>query len=324
MTEPRYRPRRDADGVEKPAKPPLTERLREAVKVPKRAGADPVPEIGGHVPLVHRDPGHQPDDPPASGHHAAPRAAAAAGYGPGEHERRRDPLAWSLPEVAATVAVALLVSVISAALMNTPVVHGLSRDAALLVRAATVVVYYGILMAFVVWLAVRAGRPLIGAFALQPVADVRGAWGWSVGVFVAIRLAPFVYAVVVDLLGVKIPGGVVDPTTFFGASPVGFVLTVVLAGLFGPLVEEIVFRGVVYRGAAEVMPWWAAALASGVVFSLMHFNLYLFVPLTLVGFGLATLVHKTGSLRPAIYTHAAYNVSSIVLAWILAALRGAV
>jgi membrane protease YdiL (CAAX protease family) len=58
------------------------------------------------------------------------------------------------------------------------------------------------------------------------------------------------------------------------------------------------------------------AVVSGAVFSLAHLQLTLFVPLFVLGFALAWVYQRTGSLWTSIAMHAIFN-SLAVLAWAL-------
>lgn len=81
---------------------------------------------------------------------------------------------------------------------------------------------------------------------------------------------------------------------------------VMSVGLITPLVEEVFFRGMLYRSLAAVMPWWQAVLFSAAVFALLHVGSM--VP---VAFGLGCLaalaVERTGRLLPAVMLHSGLN-----------------
>jgi len=83
---------------------------------------------------------------------------------------------------------------------------------------------------------------------------------------------------------------------------VGF-LAIVLA----PVVEEILFRGVLYPTCKRFMrPWMAVALVS-IGFGAFHMNWVSFLPLTLFGAILIWLYEKTGNLLASITAHSLFN-----------------
>jgi membrane protease YdiL (CAAX protease family) len=107
-----------------------------------------------------------------------------------------------------------------------------------------------------------------------------------------------------------------DIVQSFPRSGAGIVMFTLLAVVMAPLAEETFFRGFVFRGFAESWGFFPGATVSGAVFSLAHLQLTLFVPLFVLGFGLAWAYRRTGSLWTNITLHAIFNGIS-VLAWAL-------
>lgn len=91
----------------------------------------------------------------------------------------------------------------------------------------------------------------------------------------------------------------------FGAVPVQVLLIVVAA----PISEEICFRGMLFGGFRQRFPPAGAALASGAVFGILHVitGISAVPPLTFLGFLLALLYDKTGSIVPGILLHMLNN-----------------
>jgi membrane protease YdiL (CAAX protease family) len=81
-----------------------------------------------------------------------------------------------------------------------------------------------------------------------------------------------------------------------------------------PLAEELFFRGLVYRGIEGRFGPVAGMLVSGVAFSLVHFNLSVVVPFTLIGIIFAGVYRASGSLWTTIAAHAIFNGVSFAAA----------
>lgn len=94
------------------------------------------------------------------------------------------------------------------------------------------------------------------------------------------------------------------------------VLLVFFAIVVAPIVEEIVFRGCIYRFLKSQTTMLGAQIISGGVFALMHGNLLSFVPLVVVGVLLARVYEKSGSLAVAIWFHAFFNAFSLCMLFI--------
>ena len=86
-----------------------------------------------------------------------------------------------------------------------------------------------------------------------------------------------------------------------------------LAGVLAPLTEEMLYRLFTFLPMKKCWGFWWAALASSLVFALMHFNLYWFGEMIVVGMGLAFVYDSTGSLISAIVAHSVINTSKILM-----------
>ncbi|MBP2628464.1 MAG: Abortive infection protein [Firmicutes bacterium] len=86
-----------------------------------------------------------------------------------------------------------------------------------------------------------------------------------------------------------------------------------LAGVLAPLTEEILYRLFTFLPMKERWGFWGGAIASSLVFAVMHFNLYWFGEMILVGIGLAFVYYWTGSLISAMIAHSVINTSKILM-----------
>ena len=98
----------------------------------------------------------------------------------------------------------------------------------------------------------------------------------------------------------------------FPHSTAGIALFVIVAVIMAPVFEETFFRGFLFRGFATSWGWVWGALASATVFGLAHLQLSVFVPLFALGFALAWVYKRTGSLWTSITLHALFNAISVL------------
>ncbi|MCQ2095983.1 MAG: CPBP family intramembrane metalloprotease [Bacteroidaceae bacterium] len=84
--------------------------------------------------------------------------------------------------------------------------------------------------------------------------------------------------------------------------------------LFGPVAEEVIFRGAICGGMlkAGVRPW-TAIIVSAVIFGCVHLNPAQVPFAFLVGLMLAILYYKTGSLIPGTVVHILNNSWAVVM-----------
>lgn len=91
------------------------------------------------------------------------------------------------------------------------------------------------------------------------------------------------------------------------------IMVLFLAGIYGPLCEEIVFRGIFNNGYVKISSPMKAALVSGLLFGLMHMNLnqacYAFV----LGLIFAIINRASGSIFTSAIIHMAINTSNMLM-----------
>jgi membrane protease YdiL (CAAX protease family) len=90
------------------------------------------------------------------------------------------------------------------------------------------------------------------------------------------------------------------------------ILFVAIAGI-APLLEEILFRGLVQNALAKQLPAWAAILGASAIFGAVHMDYHAFPALMAMGAVFGTLYHMTGSLRVNIVAHMVNNAAALLL-----------
>ena len=98
----------------------------------------------------------------------------------------------------------------------------------------------------------------------------------------------------------------------------GLVFAVVSACILAPLVEELLYRGVLFRTFWNGIGLLPAAALSSFVFAILHFyDGYGLVSVGLFGVACALLYAATGSLAASIVLHMLYNASIKIPEWII-------
>ena len=90
--------------------------------------------------------------------------------------------------------------------------------------------------------------------------------------------------------------------------------TLLLACVIAPVVEEMLFRGIILRGFLQRYTRVQAIWGSSVLFGLAHMNIYQFVAALLMRAVCGWLYTRARSLVPCIALHAAYNGALNLLA----------
>lgn len=85
--------------------------------------------------------------------------------------------------------------------------------------------------------------------------------------------------------------------------------------LMAPLVEELLFRGVIYDALCAFVPAGAAVVFQAMLFGSTHGTLLWILYSTLIGGVLGYVRKHTDSLWPCILMHSAFNGSSYLFTW---------
>ena len=83
--------------------------------------------------------------------------------------------------------------------------------------------------------------------------------------------------------------------------------------LEAPLLEEPLFRGVIFGGFSKIMPIWLAMALSGFLFAFVHVNAATFIPLWFLGIAFAWLYVRTGTLLAPMAVHFIFNAINLTL-----------
>lgn len=98
-----------------------------------------------------------------------------------------------------------------------------------------------------------------------------------------------------------------------GASPAEFLLVLIAGAIVAPVVEEIYFRGFVFRAYLDQKGLRRAFVYSAGLFAIVHLNLAAFVPIFTMGLLLSLFYRRTESLIPGIVAHAVNNAAAFLL-----------
>jgi membrane protease YdiL (CAAX protease family) len=146
--------------------------------------------------------------------------------------------------------------------------------------------------------------------------DSRRVLGWSLLLFVVQALVVVALASLPPLSGAQ-----ADNSSFLRGEPLANLLAyAVLAAVVAPVLEELLFRGLVLRGLMMRIGFWPAALVSSACFGLFHAqslgrdSVVIVAATGVFGVGLCVLVRRTGRLGPAIGVHALRNAVAILFA----------
>jgi membrane protease YdiL (CAAX protease family) len=115
----------------------------------------------------------------------------------------------------------------------------------------------------------------------------------------------------------------------------GSLAAILMACVLAPVLEEMLFRGVILRSFLGQYGRWPAIIGSAVLFGAAHLNIYQFGAALILGLYLGWLYDRSKSLLPCIALHGFYNTALMTISfsgagdddfaaglWLVAALLG--
>ena len=173
--------------------------------------------------------------------------------------------------------------------------------------AISEVITYLILFALFLWIARGLTWDQLGA--RKPKSWPR-AVGLGLVVFVGVFIAE---SALEPLLHPSREQGL-EPTRWEPSHAGAFAISAFAVVVFGPLVEELLFRGL---GFALLMRWggMTAVLGTAVAFAFWHGLVQAWPALFIFGLGIGILRLRTGSILPGYFFHAFFNAAALALAF---------
>jgi membrane protease YdiL (CAAX protease family) len=167
------------------------------------------------------------------------------------------------------------------------------------------------LFAIAVTLATAADRGGILALGWRPRRP--SAWlGWTAIALGVAYLALFLYIALTHISGLQWAQPQQNVPSDLFKQPITAIPAIILTVVFAPICEESFFRGFVFNGLRRRVGTEQAAVFSGLLFAVAHFQPSLIIPFTVIGVGFAYAYRKTGTLYANIAAHVAFNTVSVV------------
>lgn len=135
-----------------------------------------------------------------------------------------------------------------------------------------------------------------------------------IGVYALTWVLNICYVIILYQRGLTPPSTDVYSELLGNATWYTLILNIILAGVFAPLVEETLFRGIIFGSLQSYFGKWTAAVISAAIFSGLHFQTYGFLPRFFLGIALVYLYDKYKSLYPSVTLHALNNIVATLMA----------
>ncbi len=137
-----------------------------------------------------------------------------------------------------------------------------------------------------------------------PVPSMLGSVGKAFGLIILFYI---IYASILTSLGLTPPGDTVYTFLLSQRSLVFVALNLFLAAVLAPVLEETVFRGLIYQSLRSKLGPWPSALLSAALFSALHLDIWGFATRMFLGVVMAYLYEKYRSVYPSMVLHSVNN-----------------
>lgn len=182
-----------------------------------------------------------------------------------------------------------------------------------------------LLLSYAAACAVAVWRPRTGAGGLRATIGLAPPRGTDATLVVVASVVLYVLSVLAVVGLQQLPwlsGADADNASFLADTSLGErVLLVVLVVVAAPVVEEVLFRGVMLHGLTRRWGFWPATAVSSVLFGVLHMlaadsagaAVLLAASTAVLGVGLCLLVRRTGRIGPGVVVHASRNAFVVLL-----------
>lgn len=143
---------------------------------------------------------------------------------------------------------------------------------------------------------------------------------WIAGIIILILVMPVIALVALSiqklldlpLQNPQLP--FLSPKQF---SWIGAISMLVLGGVFVPIAEELMFRGVIYQMVRERYGIWIGIIVSSLIFGALHMEISVAGATFVMGLFLAWMYERSGSLWPSILVHGMNNFLQLLFLYAL-------
>lgn len=158
-------------------------------------------------------------------------------------------------------------------------------------------------------------------FSWQAIGWRMPSYKWLSAVIPAALIYFLISVGIMLLSSVLIPGFDINQAQEIGFKHVDSLLKLVLVGIsliiITPLIEETIFRGVLFSGMRQRLPFWLSAAITSLLFALAHMQWNVALDTFALSLVMCFLVEKSKSISPTILLHALKNSVAFALLFII-------
>jgi membrane protease YdiL (CAAX protease family) len=215
---------------------------------------------------------------------------------------------WTMLDASGCIALFMVLNVFTYALLYVPLPFILPS-----LKMISLQVLAGILTVLIFTAAaVKRKWNLKEKFSLQRI-SVKKAAAWIFLSYAALITFNICYENLIDAMNLKRPDQFIKNILPDASQPLNLLVCFFAICIMIPLIEELIFRVIVYNGLRSKLPVWGAVIISSLIFSAMHMESSVFVPIFFMGMVFAYTYEKTSSIIPSFAIHSLNNTVSLAI-----------
>ncbi|WP_332650298.1 CPBP family intramembrane glutamic endopeptidase [Lysinibacillus sp. 54212] len=168
---------------------------------------------------------------------------------------------------------------------------------------------FGILSLIICLVLVNRNKQFFNIFKGEKASTLQ-AIGWGIIGFFLVLLGQSIGAYIEMAIGIE--AGSENTASLTELAKLAPIMILVIA-IIGPILEELVFRRVIFGSLIQVQGFWVSTIVSAVVFAAIHFDFTHIILYTICGLIFAFLYYKTKRLLTSIVAHILLNSFVIVV-----------
>lgn len=173
-----------------------------------------------------------------------------------------------------------------------------------------------VVLAIPVSIAIRSRWNLKQCFNFFPV-KFRTLLAWCLASIACIFLFDLLYTNLLDFFGITVPRQWLQDQVLSLTNTFELQLFIFIGGVVVPIIEELIFRGIIYNGLRSKLPPIFAITTTSVFFAVVHIEPWSILPIFIMSIFLCYSLEKTKSLAVPIVIHCVNNLTSISLLLLL-------
>lgn len=173
-----------------------------------------------------------------------------------------------------------------------------------------------IVLAVPVGMALKRHWKLPEHFSWRPV-GARPLFTWSIACVICIFLFDILYTFTLDHFGVAVPRQWLQEQVLSLTRTSELQIFIFAGGVVIPVIEELIFRSVIYKGLRAKLPVLLSVSITSLLFTVVHIEPWSFLPIFIMSSLLCYSLEKTRSIAVPIVIHSINNLASITLLLLL-------